>query len=72
MKTTELSPCPFCGNADALIIRRHNPSEGNLPELTTYAVCCNFLEGGCGASGGYRETEADAIEAWEERKVDEV
>jgi len=33
----------------------------------TYAAVCDFNNKGCGASGGYRETESEAIEAWNQR-----
>jgi|GEM_PF-6762918 len=33
-----------------------------------YSVVCNYLNGGCGACGGYRETKDEAIIAWNKRE----
>ena len=57
----ELKPCPFCGNekleiADSWNGRYHGK-----------VVNCNYLDGGCGANSGSRETEAEAVEAWNRR-----
>ena len=58
----ELKPCPFCGGTRLFV--------GTFAEckMQRYAVCCDYLEGGCGASiGGNCRTEREAIEAWNRR-----
>ena len=60
----ELKPCPFCGNKDVEIC------EVWSGRFHGKAVNCNFTDGGCGANSGSRETEAEAIEAWNRRKYD--
>lgn len=57
--------CPFCGNTDLEVVPK---SEGIHGELGTgYIVRCNYLKCGCGANGGSRETEDDAIQVWNKR-----
>ena len=67
----ELKPCPFCGN-EKLIITTCEELElcDNLEKcecIPCYTVCCDFHQGGCGAASGYRQTESEAIEAWNRR-----
>ena len=65
----ELKACPFCGKTEPLIV----DTDTNIDELEEgegtgfYTVCCNYLTGGCGATGAYRETEQEAIVAWNRR-----
>ena len=71
----ELKPCPFCGG-EKLIIADYRELEGcnNLEEyecIPCYTVCCDFNQDGCGATSGYRQTESEAIEAWNRRAGDE-
>jgi Lar family restriction alleviation protein len=59
-------PCPFCGKTEIVVFddqQVHIVWRGNV----TYAAVCDFNNKGCGASGGYRETESEAIEAWNQR-----
>ena len=72
-RSVELKPCPYCGKSVARIV---NCYENNCREDTsdcageychTVAVCCDFYKGGCGATGGYRKTEEEAIGAWNRR-----
>lgn len=57
----ELKPCPFCGSATA-------PAERNAYKSPDYQiVVCAASNGGCGASSGWHETEAEAIAAWSRR-----
>lgn len=70
-------PCPFCGKADTPVIGRASDllwdeeSEGPYPHSDSFSVLCNAARpdgpGGCGASGGYFPTEAEAIAAWNRR-----
>ena len=69
----ELRPCPFCGKRSPVLVFDSNEMEGVGPsdEGYTYypyhAVVCSFNDGGCGAAGGYRSTEREAVEAWNRR-----
>lgn len=65
MDEKRLKPCPFCGSSNLEIARK---SEGLHGELGTgYIVRCNYLKGGCGANSGSRETEEEAVNAWNNR-----
>lgn len=67
-------PCSFCGQIKSLIVGDHDRICGGIdPEcvLEGYAVCCDFSQGGCGATGGYRRTVAEAIKMWNRRATDE-
>ena len=74
----ELKPCPFCGECAHVRIADSNEMEGVGPSDEGYtsnpyhAVVCSFTDGGCGASGGYRSTEREAIEAWNRRPTVET
>ena len=57
----ELKPCPFCGSATNLVIRKSM----SHPEFTV--VVCTIDLDGCGSSTAWWETEADAIAAWNRR-----
>lgn len=67
---TKLKPCPFCGKQDPVHVADSNEINGALPSDENYkfnpyhAVVCSFTDGGCGATGGYRRTKCEAIEAW--------
>lgn len=74
---TELKPCPFCKSSTAPKIS----SCIDMEECANYeacesdgvfCVCCDWNNGGCGASGGFRFTEEEAIEAWNTRAEREV
>lgn len=54
-----LKPCPFCGWATPQIL--HVPADHDCAD--DFAIHCHE----CGALGGNRDTEALAIEAWNER-----
>lgn len=66
---SELKKCPFCGNIDVFVAQDWE-IEGNNPEDGSgyYAVICDYRKGGCGASGGYRETIDEAQIAWNNRE----
>ena len=66
---SELKKCPFCGNTNICVmmdweIEGRDESDG----AGFYSVVCNYLNGGCGACGGYRETKDEAIIAWNKRE----
>jgi len=80
MTTTdrELLPCPFCGKTHTAVVEtasHHWADEyeetGGYPHSESYAVMCDASApngpGGCGASGGFKESEAAAIAAWNRR-----
>lgn len=53
---SELLPCPFCGG-------EAKPSGERFENTILSWVYCTS----CGAAGGYRHTEAEAIAAWNSR-----
>lgn len=76
MTTTDaphVKPCPFCSHASAPQIVRSNDMHQYCQDWSDdsdnfYAVMCDASEGvGCGASGGFKHTEAAAIETWNRR-----
>lgn len=54
--TRELKPCPFCGG-------KAETSNNKFERTLLSWVYCTS----CGSAGGYRYTEAEAIEAWNTR-----
>lgn len=67
-----LKPCPFCGNtkivvADSNDISKFRPDDDQWEENPPFAGICDFNNGGCGASGGYRLNEEDAADVWNRR-----
>lgn len=57
----KLKPCPFCGKSTTLDL--------DISELfSDYAIVCDYNEGGCGASSGYRDSEEKAVAIWNRRK----
>jgi len=62
---SEVKLCPFCGKKPECVeIYVHSGlHEGGW----SFVVRCNALKGGCGASGGGRVTEEEAIKAWNMR-----
>ena len=55
----KLLSCPHCGKSNIVLDEDENT---NMKSFV-----CDFNNGGCGASGGYRETKEEAIEAWNRR-----
>lgn len=68
-KKIKIKPCPFCNASETVQCLPESIISGNADEDTPdyFAVNCNFNLGGCGATGGYRETEEEAIKAWNNR-----
>lgn len=80
MNKEQFARCPFCGKSETLTIGKASdafsePDECGDPSpymhTETYAVVCDASKpdgpGGCGASGGYKLTEDEAIAAWNRR-----
>lgn len=70
--TDELKPCPFCGEAESLEISDCVSLEAcvhfeECKSDLTRCVVCNIHKGGCGASGGFAYSEAEAIKKWNTR-----
>lgn len=59
-------PCPFCGSHTAPQLFPAVELNGNDDD-DSCAVCCDCNEGGCGASGCYRQEAAAAVQAWNRR-----
>lgn len=73
----ELKPCPMCCMSVAHVTTSSEmwPEHEDEGNAESYAVICDAHKpdgpGGCGASGGFRPTEAEAIAAWN-RRADSV
>lgn len=67
-----LNSCPFCGKTEIVVLDANEideydqDSERWVPD-PCYAAICDFNEGGCGATGGYRPTDLEAAAAWNQR-----
>lgn len=66
-----LLPCPFCGKSETLDVvtgREFMDDEQEFwPHSDSYAVVCDAStggKGGCGAIGGFADTEQGAIMKW--------
>lgn len=69
---TELKPCPFCKNQNAPKLSSCIDVEACVDfeaceDDGAFCICCDYNEGGCGASSGFRFTKEEAIEAWNTR-----
>lgn len=64
-----LKPCPFCGRmADVTVMSRTRRELYLGTYHTQWYVMCDDAFDGCGAESGYKQTEAEAIDAWNRRK----
>ena len=61
----ELKPCPFCGNTKLFV--GDSDAIKNDDDHINFTVCCDFEQGGCGATCGYELTKAKAITKWNTR-----
>jgi hypothetical protein len=67
-----MEPCPHCGKSVACVVTAAQmwPDDPEASD-SSYAVFCDAQRprgpGGCGASGGFFPTEAEAIAAWNRR-----
>jgi hypothetical protein len=66
MANPYLRACPFCGHSGELTDSDKTRVFG-VSEAFGYTVLCNGAKGGCGATCGYWETEAEAADRWNER-----
>ena len=66
----KIKRCPHCDSEDAVEIQTSQEMNDCDADECAYgdgnmvAVCCNYNKDGCGASGGYRESASQAIDAW--------
>ena len=71
----EALPCPFCGKQHTLQVISGQELMGEDQEFwqhsESFGVVCDAStpdgKGGCGAMGGFKPTEDEAIEAWNTR-----
>lgn len=71
----EALPCPFCGKQQTLQVISGQELMGEDQEFwqhsDSFGVVCDASspdgKGGCGAMGGFKPTEDEAIEAWNTR-----
>ena len=68
MSAGELKVCPFCRNDKDLLVGSNKDITGEGVG-DNFAVCCDIVKGGCGATGGFRATKAKAIKAWNKRAI---
>lgn len=61
---SHLQRCPHCGKQEVLEIVCDDETEDCS---YFYSIVCNLNKGGCGASGGYRDSKKEAIETWNKR-----
>lgn len=62
-----LSKILFCPHCSSNTAPRITIIEGKDGFRNRYAVLCDYENGGCGAEGGYRHSEEEAIAVWNER-----
>ena len=66
--SSEVKKCPFCAFQSPFVTS--SIRAGIRPD--GFVVICDFEEGGCGASGGVRNSEDEAVDAWNQRKQREA
>lgn len=74
---SKLKPCPFCLSNNTYLLDANEIDQTTNPQTNPFwavACCMNQQEEmnvcnklGCGATGGYRPTRREAIEAWNRR-----
>lgn len=71
----KFKPCQFCGGKSIVITNcKELEACENFKECGNaeyVSVVCDFNQGGCGASSGYRPNIKEAIEAWNRRAGEE-
>lgn len=63
-----LDVCPFCGKKVAKLYMDSDLDFGDSARQVL--ACCNFRNGGCGATGGYANTVEQAVLNWNQRVYD--
>ncbi len=64
----KIKSCPFCGhNTAPVIVWASEDAPLGSNDTDQVYVVCNIHEGGCGATGGYKDTEKQAIQNWNRR-----
>ena len=75
MKETELKPCPFCKNENTILITccEVNCHKENCEDcgIQTFAICCDFNNGGCGAVGWIQGNKERSNRCLEQEADDE-
>ena len=66
----DLKPCPICGQKNTVKIC--TLQEGFPFLYPAYYVSCLRYYGGCGATGGARDTKENAAKLWNTRAKNEV
>lgn len=67
---TKIAVCPFCGQAVARVVTYSELTYNEIDDDNSYCVCCIYPDGGCGACGGFRDSEEEAIRVWNQRAND--
>ena len=67
MTRGKLMPCPFCGRVQTVGFYTDSDDLGELEDRNSFAIVCDYNEGGCGATGGYSSTKGGAIRNWNMR-----
>ena len=67
MTRDKLMPCPFCGRVQTVGFYTDSGDLGELEDRDSFAIVCNYNEGGCGATGGYSPTRYGAARNWNMR-----
>ena len=63
-----IKTCPFCGSNSVSCASDQELNFGeDTSQDSTFCVNCDFQKGGCGATGPFRLTIDEAIEAWNRR-----
>lgn len=57
-KVNKINTCPHCENKNVEIVMKKDKG------VINFSVTCSTNKGGCGASGGFRRTKTEAINAW--------
>lgn len=68
MSDSLMKPCPCCGQQESVKIMKASEEESfDASNDDSYAIICDFTDGGCGCCGGHRLTLDEAIEVWNRR-----
>lgn len=59
-KNVKVKPCPFCGEAEEIVLEEYETKVGNRWRI----FCCGCM---AGIDRGYDQKKYDLIEAWNKR-----